>query len=291
MKPRRQSAFSLLEIMVSMTLLVLIVGGLMVVFNYTTRGLRSISNTTDVFEGARSLVAIVGRDVSETTAAPDFEYTNFFANFFVTNAGVVPVQLPDGTTSYNVLQDMFFLTRNNDDWNGVGYFVDRTAASSAVGTLYRFNAVTNNVPPVLHESWLTNFLGAARPQHVHRMVDGVVHFQVTPYDARGRVYSEFPNVDWIAQAKTNLPPDVIADITNNVCVRVTGEIRFHKSYLPASVDLEIGILEPETVRKFRAIESANAAAAQTYLSNNIGKMHLFRQRIPIRNHSMPPAFD
>jgi prepilin-type N-terminal cleavage/methylation domain-containing protein len=288
MNARRQSGFSLLEIMVSMTLLVLIVGGLMVVFNYTTRGLRAISNTTDVFENARALVSLVSRDVAELAPVGDYEYTNLLA-YTVTN---VVLPLPGTGNTTNTLQDMFFISRQNDQWIGTGYFIDRTAKSGAVGTLYRFSAETNG--PYPRPDWITNFLRTTiASTNVHRVADGVVHFKLSTYDAMGRVYWQFPYPGWTnTTAGSNLPPGVAQDIENNVFVRADGgEIRFQKSYLPAFVDLEIGILEPETARKFYAIDAANSAAARTFLTDQAGKMHLFRQRIAIRNHTLPPAFE
>ena len=64
MKTRRQSAFSLVEIMVAVTLLALIVIGLISVFNHTQKALRGAHNQTDVLEGARATVDLVTRDIA-----------------------------------------------------------------------------------------------------------------------------------------------------------------------------------------------------------------------------------
>ena len=51
--------------------------------------------------------------------------------------------------------------------------------------------------------------------------------------------------------------------------------------LPAYVEVEIGVLEPATLAKFRA-RTNDLPAARDYLSKHVGQVHLFRQRIPIR---------
>lgn len=287
MSTRRHSAFSLIEIMVSVTLLTLIVGGLLVVFNHTTRALRAVNNTTDVFEGARGLVSVLSRDLAAMTAAGDYEYTNLLA-ITVTN---VVLSLPDSSKITNTLQDVFFITKQNDDWIGTGYFIDRDSVAGAVGTLYRFNVETNG--PVPRDEWLRLFaLAKVGQTNVHRVADGILRFQLVPYDARGRIYWEFPYPGWTNTTASNLPPAEVQDIEDNIFVRADGgEVRFGKTYLPAFVDLEVGILEPEATRKFNAIGANNAAAAHTFLIDQVGKMHLFRPRIAIRNHVQPPAFD
>ena len=53
---------------------------------------------------------------------------------------------------------------------------------------------------------------------------------------------------------------------------------------PASLELEIGVLEPQLVTRFASIPSADEA--RKFLARNAGRIHLFRQRIPLRNASM-----
>src|SRR4051794_40461702 len=95
MNTRRQNAFSLIEIMVSMTLLALIVTGLLVVFNSTTRALRAAHNTTDVFEGARATVSFVTRDFAGMKAGGLSNAINFSAHSYPWPP--MTVTLPDGT--------------------------------------------------------------------------------------------------------------------------------------------------------------------------------------------------
>ena len=50
--------------------------------------------------------------------------------------------------------------------------------------------------------------------------------------------------------------------------------------VPASVEVELGVLEDTTLQR---AEGLSGAAQMNYLSNHVGQVHLFRQRVVIRN--------
>jgi hypothetical protein len=56
---------------------------------------------------------------------------------------------------------------------------------------------------------------------------------------------------------------------------------FQSNTIPASVEIELGVLESREIDRARAISSPTARAA--YLSQQAGKVHLFRWRVPVRN--------
>ncbi len=276
MKTRRQSAFSLVEIMVAVTLLALIVIGLISVFSHTQKALRGAHNQTDVLEGARATVDLVSRDISALSASGD---TNTI-NLHCTNITVLKFPLPSGGNQTNVLQDLYVLSRENDIWTATGYFIDVRGAG--VGTLYRFSTNgylgNTNFGPLFYD-WFLSFSNAV-VKEAHRVTDGVVHFQTRIFDERGAIY-ELP---YSPEHATN------SFYADNVGYGPDGYV-FKGQCLPAYIELELGILEPETTRKFNAIAAGNSAGAQAFLSQQIGRVHLFRQRIPVRNHSQPPAFN
>ncbi|HTD66766.1 MAG TPA: hypothetical protein VK846_09595, partial [Candidatus Limnocylindria bacterium] len=57
--------------------------------------------------------------------------------------------------------------------------------------------------------------------------------------------------------------------------------------IPAYVDIEIGVLEPATLKQFRALKDFNTVAAQNFLRDHVGRIHFFRERVPIRNFVNP----
>ncbi len=56
---------------------------------------------------------------------------------------------------------------------------------------------------------------------------------------------------------------------------------FMKEAVPAAVEIELGILEPPILKRYQSIPIP--LAQRQYLSNHIAEVHLFRQRIGIRN--------
>jgi hypothetical protein len=56
--------------------------------------------------------------------------------------------------------------------------------------------------------------------------------------------------------------------------------------VPAYVEIEMGILEPQILQRYRAIGNGSAllqVAQRQYLSNHVAQVHIFRQRVPVRN--------
>jgi hypothetical protein len=55
--------------------------------------------------------------------------------------------------------------------------------------------------------------------------------------------------------------------------------------LPAYLDLELAVLEPKPYDRFRArydSNNVNTAVSLAYLTNQLDRLHMFRERIPIR---------
>lgn len=282
----RPRAFSLIEIMVAVTLLSMIVIGLLAVFNHMQRAMRAVSNQTDIFEGARAVVEMVSRDVSgiNTPSQPGV------LNIHAADAATHVMARPGGGYQTNVLQDIFFLSRENDTWAALGYFLDQKTAG--VGTLYRFStngywySAGSNFTARYFDRWWQAYLNTGLTNS-HRVVDGVVHFQAYAYDERGHLYTP----GWETFARTNVLVDTnyYVELTTNITVAPDG-FEFRGRFIPAYLELEIGLLEPEVTRQFNSIAASDSAAAQNFLAGQLGRIHMFRQRIPVRNHIKPEAF-
>jgi hypothetical protein len=67
---------------------------------------------------------------------------------------------------------------------------------------------------------------------------------------------------------------------------VTNEVNyvFSSNAVPAYVELELGILESQALERYKSIPDVNNAPLNFLQnSNQTARVHLFRQRIPIRN--------
>jgi len=270
-------AFTLIEIMVTMALLTVIVIGLMAMFNQTQRAFRAGMAQTDYLEGGRMFSDLLVRDLGQIAPTGQTNGVNFFAE--IPNYTPGKMDLPGATKlRTNILQDIFFMGRQNQYWNGVGYYV-RTNGSyygniNLVGSLYRFE--TNvHVVDFNGNGYLPfiSFENASNNPSISKVLDGVVEFRVRCYDEGGVLI-------------TNGSP-----ITTNEFVRITnsiviapGEVEFYgfsNNVTPASVEVEVGVLEPAVLK--RLISIPNAVGQANFLSSHVGNVHIFRQRIAIRN--------
>lgn len=250
------SALTLLEMMVAITLLAVIMVGLVAMFNQTQKALHIVNAQTDVFENMRGAVETIARDLAEMTAFDDLNVINAYAVPVpspIPGNGTLP--LPTGVNMPVDFDEAFWLSRENDDWRAIGYFVEGT--NFGVGTLYRFSGTARReVAPLL----LTNGYWAPFPTNTYAVSDGIVHFVLHA------VYPEIKN------GQTNFIS--------------TNRFTFFSNALPAFVDLEVGILEPATLKQFHSL-TGNVSAAQNFLRDHVGNIHFFRERVPIRNFINP----
>jgi hypothetical protein len=242
----RRAALTLLEMMVAVTLLALIMVGLLAMFNQTQKALHAVNSQSDVFENARGAIQMLSRDFSEMAALGETNVVNAYA----LEVPSTVLALPSSSNLTTVFDEACWLSRANDEWRGIGYFVDGT--NFGVGTLYRYLEVTNRANAA---GLATRF---ARSPDVHRVSDGIVHFQLHA-----------------------------GYVSSNEFYRTSRGFQFVWNELPAFVDIELGVLEPNTLKQFQSLTNDSLTAAVTFLQNHVGNIHFFRQRVPIRNFLNP----
>ena len=270
------AGLTLIEIMVAVTLLIVIMTGLFAAFLATQRALRYSSSQTDVLEGGRSTMSLITRELPEMTASRQEEAINAWSD---APPGGITMPRADTSQQTNSLQDFFFLTRNHDPvgghdvWHGIGYFVTVRIAgfgsqSEGLGSLYRYvNHLTNTVGVDLRRLY-ADFRDNASTTNSGHVADGIVHLTLRAFDARGEPY--------------------LFGSTNDISVWPTNNcwgFAFTNQAVPAYVDVEMGLVDPKIYRQF--ISMAAPWARNNFLTNQVGKVHLFRQRVPILNHHEP----
>ena len=282
-------AFTLVEILVVVVLMSLIVLALMTVFSSTQAAFRASITQTDVLEGGRSVMGLIKNDLEPMT--PSFGNSNslvgvynglvpvnFYANI---NAGYVPLiqtltASPDNQQRTNVLEQFFILNHQNTKWWGVGYAV-LTNSPSGLYSLYRLQYPPDEsaLDPrtIFTNQAVQNFFSNPTNGGSH-LIDGVVHLTVRAYDNNGY---------WM----TNTYNFAGGQITTNKNVQfmlpsALGEVGFYmfSNTVPASVEIQLGVLEDRTLQRAQSI---GGLIQSDYLAQHAGQVHLFRQRIPIRN--------
>lgn len=256
--PRRRG-FTLLEMLVSVSVMVVIIFGLYSMFSSTQKAFRGTAGQVDVLEGGRAALELISRDLAQTVPANLANYPSFgvFSNSVIHTP--VLVIAPDGPGTLiqtNILQDFFLLVRNGRAWEGHGYYVhlspseiNLTNATKRFGALYRFQT---NVPSLNPAAPMIDGFYAANPTQTNSflIIDGVVHLTVRVFNASG------------------------VDITP-----LGGSLGGDR--VPHMVELELGVMEPDIVGPARTLPTY--AAFTNFLNQQAGKLHYFRQQIPIRS--------
>jgi hypothetical protein len=286
-----------------MTLLTLIVLALMAVFSSTQQAFRASVTQTDVLEGSRATMDLMTTDLR--TMVPSYGVSNapyvlgastgfggvsFFAgtNYYEYTPLVQP--LPGTSTQRgNVLEYFFMLGKQNTKWTGVGYIVN-AGSSSPLYPLYRFYADANiSANPVM---LYTNFLYVVyNAQYFNQwtntslshVMDGVAHLTVHAYDAAGYQVTntyQFRAGQWVTNRNIWFAPQPLP----------YGEVGFifYTNAVPASVELQLGVLEDRTLQRAESLgipgtPPMSNPAQWSYLQNQSGHVHLFRQRVTIPN--------
>lgn len=279
---RFRQAFSLIEILVAVTLLSVIMIGLLAMFYQTQKAFRLGTSQVDVLESGRATLQLICRDLQQMHTSTMDNVTNFYAEPAVPVVGDrVRMALP-GTniTRENVFQDVSFLTREGDTWSGITYRVHH--AGQGAGTLYRAIASTNvslvitqatasgqrqkdtvaNLSAVVCQPFGGSYTPVAPPTPpaalafapliFDRVADGVVHFRVFAYTETGVLYNS-----------TNY-------------VSRNGEVYHMRNFVPAYLDVELAILDPKGMKQ---VERRGGLEARNYLATQAYRTHLFRQRV------------
>lgn len=288
--PRRRWGFTVVELMLSVAIMTVIVIGLYTVFDQTQKALRSSMTQIDVLEGVRATTDLLVRDF-EGAAPVDFNNTNltsFAAStaVFAKSAEIRGLDPAGDPVMRTVLQDVFFVTRQNDMWTAVGYWVGTITTNSgfpsppgAAGRLFRFSY---SAPAHLFSvtNLYTRFANAAqREASSQGILDGVVHFRVRAYDVDGKAL--------VHTLQTNTPMDLrpwFIDPLRNTEPWTETAYWFKSTTVPrfpSALELEVGILEPQVAIRVNSIPVESEALK--FLSRQADKIHLFRQRIPLRN--------
>lgn len=287
----KPGAFSLIELMVAVSLMTFIVLGLVVMFGQVQRAFRSSLTQTDVLEAGRIQTDMMVRELSQIAPSGRPFTTNFFTELSPLFNQPMTQGLP-GTTYQgqpgtqdqrtNLIQRFFFLSQANLDWNAVGYQVIPDYVNAGVGTLYRFSAnhSGNNSTNLSGE-----FLNAPLT-NLNRISDGVVHLRLRAFATNG-----YP-IAWDGNRtngvfRTNAFDTGTLRVQNTAAYSRPGvpdavDCYFMSNALPAYLELEVGILEQQVFERFKAIGNLNPQAQRRYLSNHVASVHIFRQRIPVR---------
>ena len=111
-------------------------------------------------------------------------------------------------------------------------------------------------------------------------MDGVVDLTVRAYDPNGLEMTNTYEYNYNGSTNTFINPNTL------FLTPYLGLAGFYaySNTVPASVEVELGVLEDTVLQHAEGLPNLPPAYAQTaYLSAHVGQVHLFRQRVMIRN--------
>jgi len=304
---RIRAGFTLVEMLVTLALLSLIVLALMTVFNSTQKAFRASLTQTDILESGRLAMGLITSDLEAMTPSSspvntnslwnyadnlntnnNFNFYAVLANYFTAPPPLIQSLTASSQLRTNVLEKFFSLSHQNiggsPTWVGTGYVVTNMAPpdTNDIYALYRFYATTN-VQAALPASLYNAFLSVPLTNTAYwsHLMDGVVDLTVRPYDPNG--------LEMTNTYETNYNGGTVTFTNQNTLFflqSVPGVFGFYmySNTVPASVQVELGVLEDSTLQRAEGLPNVAPAYAQAaFLSNHVGQVHLFRQRVVIRN--------
>ncbi len=321
-RARCSRAFTILELLVAVSVMTLVIYVLYALFNQTQSALRKNASQVDVNEGGRAAMEMIVRELSQMQVSGYPAITNsqtqliysgsksFFSRVTPGNTALLLAYQSDALTSEgdqedldqgfrtNIIEDFTFTSRDDSGFVVTSYRV--VGATNGIGTLSRCrtngtlrvslpNQALISKTDIFNRLFFDPIVNADSVAF-EPIVDGVIHLRITAHDQLGRPLghgSLFYDPLGLNLARLDLagkplfPVATDRHIDGILMQDREGQSRaeFHGA-LPDYFDLEMAVLEPQILKQIRALPKALRA---NFLGQQIGKVTLFRQRVPIRH--------
>jgi len=275
---------------------------------------------TDMLETGRALSDMMAREMTGIRPTQISNTVNFYVEIPQPGETVYTpplYQALPGTNAptnpqlrTNRLETFYFLTHPNQAWPDQawvanGYYIVPDNAGVGIGSLYRYSntniqGLTTYGLPVLApaRNLFTGFANAlsqlrtdqtpspAGGGTVSHIADGIVHMSLRVFATNG-----FPIRGTGGLCAYWLDPyagtyRAIGQTTNRFSLFTPDNWvsqTFYSNAVPAYVELELGVLDPQSYQRYKGIDASVPSGQVQFLSNRVAQVHIFRQRIPIRN--------
>lgn len=304
---RARSGFTIIEMIIAVTITTVITLALTAVFGQVQRAFRAGIQQVDVFEGGRASLDLVAQDLEQMVTLGDLEFTNFWTVPFQPGMYNTLGNPRENTGFLTIQQEALFFQEYNDVIKAVGYRlipdqrapgIDYEEADDLIRVVRVFRFETSVSRTALrfrpNETWaqvVNAFLQdplalpvdanvASVASQFQEVLGGVVHFRVIPQYQNGRVWDKSLE-DFYYQ---NRDPFADRDIEVDSTQPRGGPAftyAFSENALPAYVELEIGVMEPAVLDEWRSIAEANMQGASNFIRDESSKIHMFRRRMAI----------
>ncbi|HUS34718.1 MAG TPA: prepilin-type N-terminal cleavage/methylation domain-containing protein, partial [Verrucomicrobiae bacterium] len=321
---RGARGFTVVELMVAVSLMTLIVAALYSMFNQTQKAMRLNEAQVDSAERGRGVLELLSRELESARVGLRQEATNLWLRTPMLGStqsdGIISAQINVPPLRTNVFDDVYYLTKAERAWRGVGYLVlqNTNVGSEArlgrpmpgVGTLYRYETPLTNRDYAFPSTNLwasfvkelpvgaSGTISLTNATNFAQISQGIVHFRVLPYDTKGQLMAfATTNLDSTYRllrtgTQIGVQPYPLSNVQGPLAgsanavlaLGSTGDplvtlTTFRSNALPAYLELELGVLEPDALRTYnQMIKDDQPAQAASFLQRRIAKVQIFRKR-------------
>jgi len=262
--------------LVSTTCLVFIVIGLTAMFVQVQRAFKAGVKQSTMTDAGHTILDLVAASLAQASDAQNPAIVNLYWGWAAMNTSSNYEDIPANVYRTNQLQEIYVLVHTNTQWLATGYAISNFAGTGA-GTLYQYLASTNDPLPgnnLLFSNFFNGVINQSfSPAYFHRVADGVVHLKIRAFDQYGNENGQEQGMDF-APGNPNFSYPVLVAYTNLLGLVVP------PAGLPAAIQLEVGVLEPDAFEQLRALPP-NSTAQRTFLGAAGGKIQIYRQNIPV----------
>lgn len=275
---RPLAAYSLVEIMVAMSLLTVIVVGLMLTLNQTQRALRASGAQTDTLENGRAFLALLNREMGEiVNFSPTLTNVSRFAAMYRNDASPLLQDIPGGggLKRTNELQSFCFVVPSKElnGWRAIFYdFRKSDQEERRVVDVYRAERTfprwkaTNELASLQQEFFSWKFGAETATNDFTKLLSGVIHLRFQASE-KTNGYPLMP-----LSAEASHPRGYF--FANPPLVNPAPAV-----YYPDSIEIELALLDTDTYKRSKPIE--NKTTLENFLADRAGNVQVFRQRINI----------
>jgi prepilin-type N-terminal cleavage/methylation domain-containing protein len=312
---RSARGFTVTELMLAVAIMGVIIFALYSVFNQTQRAMRSTETQGDVAERARAILDIITREIEQ--AHPTFSAIRNTNNVLIQEVNMMggyefaPQYSPrmqktdrtDVQPRTNFFHNIFFYTHHTNAWQAIGYRV--VYVTNGVGVLERFETNQFGLDRPVNNQLANAFIAEPLTNATyHHIADGVIHLVFIPYDSNGRrlgfdTTNRSPDQYKILRGQasgsaigqhsdvslTNLANVLLYEGYPNARAETlpyASRFSFRSNAIPSYIEMEFALLEPDTLSQYYLMQKDQNPNAANFLQKQMAKVHLFRQRIPIR---------
>lgn len=291
-----RSGFTLLEMLMAVTITTVITIALYAIFDQTQRAFRAGIAQVDVYESARATSEIFDQDIVRVThnplerqinrieLPPNIQFNSYPFNIWLDDRAPYTTlgNMMNQQGMLTAQQNLLMFTRLNDEVTLVGYYNEplavnwsngqRPASIPLVSRLYRFTQtykISDLTEPVLSlalEKFRRGPSGSlndpSRP--FQEVTTGVVHLRWNLFGSNGQWW-QFTTDPLLLKSSSGRSPFVGMTAGGNI--------------IPASIEYELMVLEEEVLQQFLNMAEANTQQAADFIRQKLEGMHFIRKRV------------